>query len=75
MKKGSKTLTGWHIVAGYKVYVEDGKIVRGIVNPGWNERTGYVYRASRTLKCWVKESGVTVAAFRAGVRRGTITLR
>ena len=68
-------LDGWHIVAGYTVYVEDGKISWGIINPGWNERTGYVYRASRTLNCWVNEPWVTVEAFRAGVRRGTITLQ
>ena len=66
---------GWHMIAGYKVLVENGQISRGIINPGWNERTGYVYRANRTLKCWVNEPRISVDAFRAGVRRGTITLQ
>jgi hypothetical protein len=68
-------LDGWHTVAGYKVYVEDGQIHRGILNPGWNERSGYVYRWSRNLRCWVNEPRISVDAFRAGVRRGTVTLQ
>lgn len=66
---------GWHTIEGFKVLVEDGKIHRGIINPGWNERTGYVYRKNRQLGCWASEGTISVEAFRAGVRRGTIILQ
>lgn len=66
---------GRHIIMGRTVIVEDGMIVRGIKNPGWNETVGYVYRLDRKLRCWTSEGKITVAAFRAGVRRGTVDLK
>lgn len=67
---------GWRIIAGYEVYVEDGKIRHGVKDSytGIGQVSTYVYRASR-YGGWDREySGVTVAAFRAGVRRGTISM-
>ena len=61
---------GWHIVSGYEVYVEDGKVLRGLSSD--KQRTVYPFRAVRDG--WDNDSGLTVAAFRAGVRRGTITM-
>lgn len=66
---------GWHTIAGYKVLVENGKIRRGILNPGWNERPGYIYREDRKNGCWTSEDAISADAFRAGVRRGTIDLK
>ena len=66
---------GWHDIAGYRVYVEDGKVMRGIkrdYNGGIVSAS--VYRGS-WRGGWDNENGYnSVAAFRAGVKRGTITL-
>ena len=67
----SKYENGWHKIAGYTVHVEDGKVKWGI-----RDHSGgavYPYRWSDKLRCWVNES-MTVDAFRAGVRRGTIAM-
>ena len=64
---------GWHTIAGYKVYVEDGKIKRGITDDG--EKPIYVYRWNKKLECWTAEGDITQAAFQAGVRRETITMK
>ena len=64
---------GWHIIQGYKVYVEDGKILRGILGEGNAQRTAYPYRKN-PRGGWDSESGLTVAAFKAGISRGTITM-
>lgn len=65
---------GWHNFYGYEVYVEDGCIQRGIgYDHNRHEITRYPYR-----KCpdsgWGTDIGLTVEAFRAGVRRGTIKM-
>ena len=65
---------GWHQVLGYTVYVEDNLVLRGILGSGNAQRTAYPYRADRNGG-WNNCSGLTVSAFRAGVARGTITLR
>lgn len=64
---------GWHIAAGYEVYVEDGKILRGVLGKGNSRRTAYPYRSGEN--CWTECIGITVDAFRAGARRGTVKLR
>lgn len=67
---------GWHDIMGYEVYVEDGKVIRGMKQSytGLGKVSCYVFRASR-YGGWDREyTGVTVAAFRAGVRRGTIAM-
>ena len=67
---------GWHYIYGYFVYVEDGFVIRGIVNRGRiSERTAYVYRYNPKLKIWNSSLIITVNAFRAGVRRGTIMMK
>ena len=67
---------GWHIVSGYHVYVEDGFIIRGIVDKGTShERPAYVYRWTPRWKLWNRSIIITVNAFRSGVRRGTIMMK
>nr|DAE76147.1 MAG TPA: hypothetical protein [Caudoviricetes sp.]DAT88954.1 MAG TPA: hypothetical protein [Caudoviricetes sp.] len=64
---------GWHVVYGENVYVENGKIIRG-VKKGENdsEVTSYPYEYSEELNCWVNISGkVTLSAYRAGRKKGT----
>ena len=63
---------GWHTISGYEVYIENDRVVRGL-----NEdemRTIYPYRVSRKYGC-VNDAGLTVNAFRAGVKRGTVEMR
>lgn len=63
---------GWHTIAGLSVYVEDGYIIRATKHddtlPAW------VYRWSKFNNAWMKEDKITPAAFRSGVKRGTITI-
>ena len=67
-----KIKDGWHCIAGYNVYVEDGVILRGLTAD--NQRPIYTYRYIRKVG-WTIESGLTPDAFRAGVKRGTIMMR
>jgi len=62
---------GWHEIAGYRVYVESGRIKHGITQDG--QRTTWPYRKSKDGG-WDNEAGLTVDAFRAGVNRGTIIM-
>lgn len=64
---------GWHKIAGYEVYMEDGYIVRGMTGNGAKQRTTYVYRASRN-EGWDLEERIKPDAFRAGVKRGTVKM-
>ena len=67
-----RTITdGWHIIAGYDVYVEGGKVLRGLSSD--KQRTTYPFRYA-ARDGWTNDSGLSVDAFRAGVRRGTITM-
>lgn len=60
----------WKKIYGYEVYVdENGRITHGMSNGC----TTYVYRVCRTGG-YDKEDSITEAAFRAGVRRGTIKM-
>ena len=69
-----KISEGWHKLCGYDVYVEDGYVVRGVTDD-WKQglRTTWVYRASK-YGGYDSAGKVTVDAFRAGVRRGTIIM-
>ena len=61
---------GWHTIQGRSVYVEDGYIIKATKANG--TLPAYVYRWYKNV--WVKEGKITVAAFSAGVRRGTIDI-
>ena len=62
---------GWHTISGYKVYIEGGTIRRALSPDA--QRPLYVYRKSRRGG-WDLEEKITPDAFRAGLRRETITL-
>ena len=75
---------GWHEICGYSVYVEKGHIVRG-VSGGKNPTTIYPYRTHwewvdavggkrREARGWDMCAPISVDAFRAGVRRGTVEM-
>lgn len=64
---------GWHKIAGYEVYMEDGYIIRGMTGTGARQRPTYVYRASRDGG-WDREDRITPNAFRAAVKRGTVKM-
>lgn len=68
-----KISDGWHNIAGYSVWVEDGLIRRGTLGEGVTYRPAWPYRWSKECRAWVKEV-LTPDAFRAGVRRGTIKM-
>ena len=75
-----KMKDGWHTIAGYEVYVEDGYILRGIKHDqNGGQLSSHVYRQDRTISgracdLWTSEEKITPDAFRSGVRRGTICL-
>ena len=66
---------GWHVIQGSKVHVEDGRIDRAIKGSGLKETSASIYRWSRKMQCWTQDIPLTVAAFRAGVRRGTVEVK
>lgn len=68
---------GWHVIAGYNVYVEGDKITHGTLGEGTsNYRTAWPYRwIGGPTNAWSNCAGLTVSAFRAGVKRGTIRLK
>lgn len=69
-----KTKDGWHKIAGFNIFVENGRVMRGIRHDiNGSEVTAYPYRASKNGG-WDNDAGLTVEAFKAGVRRGTVTL-
>ena len=60
---------GWHKIYNREVYIEDDKILRGTKG----NKTAYPYRyipgAGYRIEC-----NITVNAFRAAVKRGTVEL-
>lgn len=64
---------GWHLIEGHDVYVEDGYIVRAMKD--CRQLSASVYRYNRRFGTWYKEDRITPAAFRAGVKRGTIAVK
>lgn len=65
---------GWHTLYGWEVYVEEGRIMRGVKS----DRNGssvcaYPYRKS-TNNSWTIEDGISYWAFVSGVRRGTVCM-
>lgn len=63
---------GWHTIAGCSVYIENGRIIRGMKNN--DTLTAYVYRWDRGASAWIRTDSISPAAFRAGIKRGTIQL-
>lgn len=63
---------GWHTIAGKSVYIENGKIRRGMTNN--DTQSAWVYRWNKAEKSWVAEGPISPAAFRAGIKRGTLIL-
>lgn len=64
---------GWHVVYNEDVYVENGKVVRGVTKDyNGSEVTSYPYEYNKDYNCWVNVSGrVTLSSYRAGYNRGT----
>ena len=67
---------GWHNVAGFRVYVENGVVKRGeLEDINGNHYTAWIYRKSRYGSGWDNISGfISVSGFRSSVKRGTVTL-
>nr|DAH10228.1 MAG TPA: hypothetical protein [Caudoviricetes sp.] len=64
---------GWHEVYGENVYVENGKVIRGVKkDENGSKITSYPYEYSKDHDCWVNISGkVTLSAYRSGHKKGT----
>ena len=60
---------GWHVIAGYRVYIEEGKDVRGTANG----EPVYPYRRLEYQgeKSWTLDTSMSPSAFRACINRGT----
>lgn len=72
MSTTKKAADGWHTVHGQEIYVEEGVVVRGVSDG----RTTYPYRKDRTGNGWTNISReITLAAYSAGWRRGTIAMK
>lgn len=65
---------GWHNIFGYKVYVENDVVLRGVIGNNLIQHTVYPYRWNRKLNCWNQET-MTVDCFRAGLKRGTVGMK
>lgn len=64
---------GWHTIMGYSVYVEDGRVLRGILGEGNAQRTAFPFRKSKSGG-WDNDAGLSVDAFKAGMKRGSIEM-
>lgn len=64
---------GWHVVYGESVYVENGKVVRGVTKDhNGSEVTCYPYEYNKDNDFWVNISGkVTLSSYRSGRKKGT----
>ena len=75
LEKGDSMKDGWHVVRGLEVYIENGLVIRGIKTDSNGGRvTAYLYRKARGGG-WNKDEGMTVAALKAGLIRGSIALK
>lgn len=72
-----KISDGWHIICGFRCYVEDGCIIRA-TKPDTNgsDVTAFPYRktSEKYGGGWDNASGISVAAFRAAYNRGTANI-
>lgn len=64
---------GWHKVYGEDVYVENGKVERGIKKDMNNSEVPcWPYEYDKKLGGWVNITGeVTLSTYRAGLKKGT----
>lgn len=75
IKRRNKAMTkdGWHLVYGYMVYTENGRVLRALSDDG--QRALYPYRWSEKLQCRTECTGIALSTLRAGLKTGTIILR
>ena len=69
-KENRKMKDGWHTICGWRVLVDNNRVTMGI----GGEKPIYPYRWSKKENCWVNVAPVAVAAFRTGIKRGTIQM-
>lgn len=64
---------GWHKVYNEDVYVENGKVVRGVKKDyNGSEITCYPYEYDKNQDCWINISGkATLSSYRSGRKKGT----
>lgn len=63
---------GWHTVKGIEVYVEDGKVVRGLAGGV----ATYPYEYLKEYNSYTNISGeLTLSAFRGRLERGTVIMK
>ncbi len=66
------TREGWHDIAGYHVYVEGNKVVRGLSDD--RQLAVYPYR-DNPHGGYDLDQNMSPDAFRAAVKRGTVTMQ
>lgn len=67
-----KVKDGWHTICGYSVWVEDGKVRRGVAEVNGERCAVYPYRwLGKPHNCFTSDPYMSVDAFRSAVRRGT----
>ena len=69
---------GWHSVDRYDVWVEDGKVLRGVKRTISDDGSGtlYPYRwMGKPYNCFTNVSGISLSALRSGLKRGSIIMR
>ena len=72
---GKTYKNGWHEIAGYNVYIENGVIVRGTSGNGYDLHTVYPYIPGK-YGGWDNASReLSPAAFRARIKRGTAIMK
>ena len=65
--------SGWHTIAGYTCWVEDGTVRRAVLGEGNAQTTGYPYRRTRSGG-WTSVAP-TPGALRAGIARGSYIIK
>ena len=66
---------GWHILHGYEVAVDAGKIVHAVKTDQNGGRVpAAVYRWSDKYRAWCQEMPISFSAAASGMRRGTIVV-
>lgn len=68
---------GWHKVYGEDVYIENGKVVRGVTkDANGSEKTCYPYKYSKDHDSWINISGeATLSSYRTGYKKGITRMK